>query len=836
MKRHAIRGAIALACLLVTLAGALAQVTGAQITTQANTAFRDYVTDGISASGAWNPRKSDIRALFGAVGSAISTAQGPVDAARLPFETLPSSTATDKVVSPAWVLSWAPSIIVSTPTAGSLSFQPSTTAALSNGVVAVTVTANGSGGTNGTFDLAFSGGGGSGAAGRFTVASGAVVPSSIVIRSTGSGYTSAPTVSFAASSGLTGATATATTAVNCPVDCYFAVPGATADVLYSLFRNNAGSALALGTAPSTAALSALSDRTSEFADTAGIRQTLWRVTEGSGSISPSLFQSESWTSGVAYEVFADVAPGQRIVNLFSGGGLVCDATFDLSSDVATGTCSPSIERIGGDMRRLWIRGTAAATTTSNLQFRLLNASLLSSYTGDGASGVFVARIEARQQTTFTNIITSSRDFSVAAWSKQGLSVSQVTREKTGAGAIATTVQAQLDGVATQRIVEDAGSNLTPRFWRGIAWTSGQSYTAEWIIKASGRSRASIFSNGGAFFNAICNLETGIATGTGASIENLGGGWFACRQTIAATASVTANLQFQILPASGAQPYAGDGTSGLLVYRMSLKGAGGAELLLSNLDVSAAFWTRQHITVTANQGRYIPLQAALQANTPAPTVVVPLALKWTALGSSITAQGFYTGPLAERTGWILTNAGVSGASCGQASNGHSGSLGIFNAIASIPTDSQVVTLECGTNDNGAAAVPLGALGDTTTATFYGAVYASIVAIQTRAPSAKIILLTPYSGGTSPGGGTSTHRHGVTNTAGHNLGQYQRAVVEVGRLLSVPVIDVGQESGIGLLTSGVFTSDGLHINSVGGAKYATFANDNIQQIFRRAAGFN
>ena len=254
MKRHAIRGAIALACLLVTLAGALAQVTGAQITTQANSAFRDFVTDGVSASGAWNPRKSDIRALFGSVGSAITTAQGPVAASRLPFETAPTSVAADKVVSPAWLLGWAPTLITSTPAAGALTFQPSTSAALSSGVVGVAVSANGTGGTNGTFDLAFSGGGGTGAAGRFTVAGGAIVPSSIVIRSTGSGYTSAPTVSFAASSGLTGATATATTAVNAPPGSYFAVPGSTADVLYSLFTNTAGSATSLGSAPTTAAL------------------------------------------------------------------------------------------------------------------------------------------------------------------------------------------------------------------------------------------------------------------------------------------------------------------------------------------------------------------------------------------------------------------------------------------------------------------------------------------------------------------------------------------------------------------------------------------------------
>lgn len=62
----------------------------------------------------------------------------------------------------------------------------------------------GSGGTNGTFALAFTGGTGSGAAGTFTVTGGALTAVTIT---EGGSYTVAPTLSFAASSGLTGAAA-----------------------------------------------------------------------------------------------------------------------------------------------------------------------------------------------------------------------------------------------------------------------------------------------------------------------------------------------------------------------------------------------------------------------------------------------------------------------------------------------------------------------------------------------------------------------------------------------------------------------------------------------------
>lgn len=62
----------------------------------------------------------------------------------------------------------------------------------------------GTGGTNGTFALAFTGGTGSGAAGTFTVSGGQLT--AVNITNPGN-YTAAPTLSFAASSGLTGAAA-----------------------------------------------------------------------------------------------------------------------------------------------------------------------------------------------------------------------------------------------------------------------------------------------------------------------------------------------------------------------------------------------------------------------------------------------------------------------------------------------------------------------------------------------------------------------------------------------------------------------------------------------------
>lgn len=88
-----------------------------------------------------------------------------------------------------------------------LIIAPGYTSQTVSGIASTHITAPGTGGTNGTFALAFTGGTGSGAAGNFTVAGG--VLTNITITNGGS-YTVAPTLSFVASTGLTGATATVT--------------------------------------------------------------------------------------------------------------------------------------------------------------------------------------------------------------------------------------------------------------------------------------------------------------------------------------------------------------------------------------------------------------------------------------------------------------------------------------------------------------------------------------------------------------------------------------------------------------------------------------------------
>lgn len=101
-----------------------------------------------------------------------------------------------------WAFLDAPEDLSVTPR---LIIAPGYTSQSVRGLVNPQITVPGTGGANGTFNLAFTGGTGSGAAGTFTVTGGALT--SISITNPGA-YTVKPTLSFAASTGLTSAAAT----------------------------------------------------------------------------------------------------------------------------------------------------------------------------------------------------------------------------------------------------------------------------------------------------------------------------------------------------------------------------------------------------------------------------------------------------------------------------------------------------------------------------------------------------------------------------------------------------------------------------------------------------
>jgi lysophospholipase L1-like esterase len=201
-------------------------------------------------------------------------------------------------------------------------------------------------------------------------------------------------------------------------------------------------------------------------------------------------------------------------------------------------------------------------------------------------------------------------------------------------------------------------------------------------------------------------------------------------------------------------------------------------------------------------------------------------KWAALGTSITSEGYYTGPLATLLGATLTNLGVSGGHLSVPASGGSG-LEIYNAIGSIPSDADLVTLEPAINDFGRAST-LGTIGDTTTATFYGALLKAGQDILAANALRVLVYLTPYAISTT--GYPSGANWNTANANGNTLVQFQQAVRDVAHRLGCPVIDLA-ESNIGAQTASAYLPDGLHVAAAGGVRLAQFIYDRL--LFVRPA---
>ena len=198
-------------------------------------------------------------------------------------------------------------------------------------------------------------------------------------------------------------------------------------------------------------------------------------------------------------------------------------------------------------------------------------------------------------------------------------------------------------------------------------------------------------------------------------------------------------------------------------------------------------------------------------------------KWAALGSSIVADNSWTLPMSSALGLTLQNLGAGGQTL--VNNGT-----IWANINSIAVDTHLVTLSDLINDfaSGVAlgALPTAAISNDTT-TFYNALASAIVAIRLRAPSAAIVLETMYGAGLGAAGILIRNPYAV-GAGSTRLWQWQKAVQDVAEMLGVHVIDSGRKAGIGYETASLFTTDGLHLNATGGARRANYTGTEIKKI--------
>lgn len=202
-----------------------------------------------------------------------------------------------------------------------------------------------------------------------------------------------------------------------------------------------------------------------------------------------------------------------------------------------------------------------------------------------------------------------------------------------------------------------------------------------------------------------------------------------------------------------------------------------------------------------------------------------------LGSSISALGNWTNAFQTLLGCTLQNLGVSGASLGQAGSGGTGGLGIYNQIASLDAGCAAVILECGTNDFGAGNVTLGSVGDTTTATYYGALHKAFTDIYARCTNAHVFVTVPYSAPYTSGA-SQPNSHLTVRSDGKMLKDFQEANRIMARWFGVRIIDWDTDSGVNYYSASDTMTDNLHPNATyGGVWLAQTAQAEFQHMTPR-----
>lgn len=173
----------------------------------------------------------------------------------------------------------------------------------------------------------------------------------------------------------------------------------------------------------------------------------------------------------------------------------------------------------------------------------------------------------------------------------------------------------------------------------------------------------------------------------------------------------------------------------------------------------------------------------------------------------------------------TNKGISGRPM---SNGSANGVGTNTTVKTITNfdDYDLLLIAAGTNDF-KLNIPLGdigQIGDTefNTEAFYGAYRDTIEYILKLKPTIRICLWTPLQRD------NANYDVNYTNSAGHKLIDYVDAIIAIGEMYAIPVIDLYRNSGVTKLTLSTFTADGLHLNSKGYDYVTMYASKQINNI--------
>lgn len=176
--------------------------------------------------------------------------------------------------------------------------------------------------------------------------------------------------------------------------------------------------------------------------------------------------------------------------------------------------------------------------------------------------------------------------------------------------------------------------------------------------------------------------------------------------------------------------------------------------------------------------------------------------WVSFGDSNTARELsWAWRLGPQKAKRFYNFAVGGATLVGNSAGNTMAAQMATAAGPVLQSADLVTFMFGTNDF-SQSLPLGALGDITTATFYGALRAAMAQCTTACPSARIVFMTPI--------------YRLTGDTDQNA--YRDAIKAFCAFHHVECLDVHNLCGLNAFNHGTLYEDGLHPNALGYRKVA------------------
>jgi hypothetical protein len=292
-------------------------------------------------------------------------------------------------------------------------------------------------------------------------------------------------------------------------------------------------------------------------------------------------------SGAAHTAFVNIATG--------------------AVGATVGSPTVTMTPLSGGWYRVAMTYSNASAGASNQQIWLASNSTTTSYTGDGNSGVYIYGAQlsnsasldpyvptpgaAPSSTAYygprfdydpvtllprgllieeqrTNSLTYSEQFDNAAWTKVNATV-------TANAAVAP------DGTSTaDKVIATNSASTTRAVYQNFTSLAATTYTVSVYVKAAEYSLFAIQEIGGGRFGASFNLANQTTTSLGgggfvsSSISPVGGGWYRCLVVWTGLAASNA-ITFIGYPAGASVSaagtnYAGDGTSGILIWGAQLE--------------------------------------------------------------------------------------------------------------------------------------------------------------------------------------------------------------------------------------------------------------------------